>query len=816
MNQPKIVQAIVALLFLFPALSFSQNETPTRRQTIAKRAAQAPVIDGKIDPEVWENVPATDQFTTLEPTFGKIEDWPTTVRIVYDDRALYLLAELYYPSPDSISREVRPRDQIGNADWFGVTIDPYRSGVNGFGFYSVVTGGQFDAIYSTDGEDSNWDNVWRNAVDIHTDGVTMEIEIPYSAIRFPDKPIQEWMINFGRNTAGRQMKSFWSPVDPNKPGFLQQSGLLTGIENIQPPTRIQALPFAVISAADYIQPGTDQVHSWDAQFAGGVDLKIGLSDAFTLDMTLIPDFSEARQDNQVLNLSPFEVRFDENRPFFTEGVELFNKGNFFYSRRIGGQPMGFYEAYDVAEQTGTEVISNPGNSRLLNATKVSGRTAGGTGIGILNAISQESRATLRDPENVDQEMTTQPLTNYNVAVVDQLLPNNSFVSLINTNVWRSGDTYDANLTGLVFELQNKTNTYGVNGQAGLSQRYDPEGVDLGHQFEVEFGDISGTWTWDLGYEEWSPNYDQSDLGFQRRNNWREVSASVGFNRNQAWGPFNSVGAGLNTGYESYIETGDYSEYWFNVYTYGRTKSNWNFNPWVYFEPFGSRDRFEPRTPGRYLTRPAAGNFGMWMGSDQRKSVYFGVFGGYQARFNDPQEQRGFDVGFSPSWRVNTQLTFNARTFFEHNTNEVGFASRSGGEPVFGTRDRDIVTNSFGITYTIHPNLGFDLNARHYWSRVGYQEFFDLLPEGDLQRNPAYDGSVDRDQTFNALTADLVGRWRFAPGSDLLFVWKNALFAGTGNADLSYLETWNGLLDNPQTQTFTVKVNYWLDYNELRR
>ena len=817
MTSFKIVSFLLVSLSFLTATAQSTDSTEViRRQLTSQRVATAPVLDGEVD-ELWQTVPKTDGFTNLEPTFGGLDPWNTTVRFAYDDQAIYLLAEMYYPNADSISREVRPRDQIGNADWFGVIVDPYRSGVNGFGFYSIVTGGQFDAIYSSNGEDDNWDAVWRNAVQIQPDGtVVMEMAIPYSALRFPEAPVQNWFIQFGRRTAINQVKSFWNPIDPNRQGFLNQSGDLIGLRDLQPPVRIQALPFAVFSAADYIQPGTATPHTWDAQFAGGLDLKVGLNDAFTLDMTLIPDFSEARQDNQGLNLSPFEVRFDENRPFFTEGVELFNKGNFFYSRRIGGQPLNFYDAYGAADEMGGEVVSNPGNSRLLNATKVSGRTEGGTGIGILNAISAESRAIIRDPENGESEFMTQPLTNYNVAVVDQLLPNNSFATLVNTNVWRGGSTYDANLTGLVFNLLNKKNTYGLSGQTALSQKYSPEGNEFGHQIELEFGDVDGTWTWDVGYEEWSPTYDQGDLGFQRRNNYREFSGSIGFFQAQEWGPFNRMGAGLNMGYQTYVETGDYSEYWFNIYTFGRTKNNWNINPWMYVEPFGSRDRFEPRVAGSYLTRPGFGRFGASVRSDDRKSVFFWLFGALERFWDDPYGQSGWDFGVEPNWRVNTQLSLSVETFIAHNDREIGFATFSEGEPVFGTRDRDIVTNSARMRYTIHPNLGFDLRLRHYWSRVGYQEYFDLETNGDLTRNDAHLDAIDRDQTFNALTADLIGTWRFAPGSDIILVWKNALFAGSGNSELGYFETWNGLLNEPQTQTFTIKMNYWLDYDELRR
>ena len=116
-------------------------------------------------------------------------------------------------------------------------------------------------------------------------------------------------------------------------GFLNQAGYLNGIKEIKPPLRLQATPFIAVYGENYHDKTSDPVNSFGHSINGGMDVKFGLSDAFTLDLTLIPDFGEAQSDNNVLNLSPFEVRFDENRQFFTEGTELFNKGGLFYSRR---------------------------------------------------------------------------------------------------------------------------------------------------------------------------------------------------------------------------------------------------------------------------------------------------------------------------------------------------------------------------------------------------------------------------------------------------------------------------------------------------
>ncbi|MFK8056515.1 MAG: DUF5916 domain-containing protein [Saprospiraceae bacterium] len=825
-----------ALLVLTASLSASSFNVPPpdsvevdvpKRVMIAHRTAKAPIIDGVLEADLYDQVASTGEFTNLEPTFGPMEQWPTEVKLLYDDRALYIAATMWYPTKDSVSNEVRARDRIGNADWFGVAIDPYLSGVNGFEFISVVTGGQFDAVMSDQGEDESWDAVWKNAVQQTETGWTLEMEIPYSAIRFPDEPIQTWGINFFRRNASAQQKSFWNPVDPQKAGFLTQFGRLEGIQDISPPARIQLTPFGVVTGADYIDPTAKDIagaktHNFDMNASAGADLKLGLSDAFTLDMTLIPDFSEARQDNQILNLSPFEVQFSENRPFFTEGVELFNKGDYFYSRRVGGVPLGFGEAYDEADRIDGEVVSNPGAARILNASKVSGRTNKGTGVGVFNAVTARSTATLKTTEGGEIDFVTQPLTNYNVLVVDQLIPNNGFVSLVNTNVLRNGATYDANLTATVFDIRNKENSYGLSGTVGVSQLYYPgEKAELGQNIDVEFGDIDGNWTWDISYEEIGSNYDPSDLGFFRRRNVREVTGYVGYSQNEEWGPLNRFGFGSNVGYERYIEPNEFSEFWFNVYSYGRTKSNWNFNPFIYVEPMPTRDRFEPRIDGMFFERPASLETGLYIGSDQRKKFQFGVNLRKEFFFNEDLGRNAYNLYFSPSYRVSNNFTLGWQLSSRVNQNNAGFATFTevDGEdvPVFGQRDRDVIENSLSLRYTVTPNLSFNLDARHYWSKVDYTRYFDLESDGSLTENADYLIDIDRDETFNALTADLVCRWRFAPGSDLLLVWKDALFTGVDAAERGYFGTWkDGLMSNPRTETLSLKVNYFLDWDTVRR
>jgi len=152
-----------------------------------------------------------------------------------------------------------------------------------------------------------------------------------------------------------------------------------------------------------------------------MDVKYGINQSLTLDMTLIPDFGQVQSDNQVLNLTPFEVKFNENRAFFTEGTELFNKGNLFYSNRIGGRPLQYWDLYGMATDSSWTIVKNPSETKLINATKISGRLQNGLGIGFFNVITEPQHAVVEDLNKVQHKVETSPLTNYNILVLNQSL-----------------------------------------------------------------------------------------------------------------------------------------------------------------------------------------------------------------------------------------------------------------------------------------------------------------------------------------------------------------------------------------------------------
>jgi len=165
---------------------------------------------------------------------------------MYDNTGLYFGILCYDAQPDSILKELSQRDNLGNTDWVGVFMDTYWDGINGVSFIVTPANVQFDAKYSTFGEDEGWDAVWESKTKITPEGWVAEIKIPYAAIRFPKEDNQVWHLNFMRKLQRKQERSTWNALDPQLNGLLNQSGYLTNIKNIKSPVRLQATPFVAV------------------------------------------------------------------------------------------------------------------------------------------------------------------------------------------------------------------------------------------------------------------------------------------------------------------------------------------------------------------------------------------------------------------------------------------------------------------------------------------------------------------------------------------------------------------------------------------
>ncbi|WP_205504139.1 DUF5916 domain-containing protein [Rufibacter psychrotolerans] len=824
----------LALLLGSCPVLHAQTPAKEKKQLTAVRTTTPPKVDGLPTEEVWQQAPAATNFTQNEPVNGAPSRQRTEVRILYDDDAIYVGAMLYDPAPDSVLTQLSQRDggQV-NADMFGVYFDTYLDKQNAFGFEVSAAGVQTDFKSTSNGDDFAWNAVWESVVARHDQGWSVEYRIPYSAIRFPKKDVQAWGLNFWRSTRRYRESAFWNYVDPSVQGWLNQFGVLNGVQGLEAPLRLSLMPYLSGYADHYPQ---DQAGKKDLKTTlnGGMDIKYGINDAFTLDMTLVPDFGQTQSDAQVLNLSPFEVRFNENRQFFTEGTELFNKAGLFYSRRIGAQPLNYGNlAYDRnyygRDGEEVEIVENPEKTSLLNATKISGRTNKGLGIGFFNAVTRNTFATLRS-ERVQEEfkVLTDPATNYNVLVLDQTLPNTSYVTLTNTNVTRSKGFYNANVTGLMTRLSNKKNSYTLNLAGNLSQKYHkdqvPEGTDkveLGHFYSASFGKTSGNFQFNVRHTAESHTYDINDLGYLDNNNSRETQAHVAYNIYKPFWKLNNMYNALGVQHRMLYKPAAFTQLAYFLETNATTKNFLSFGYTLVWLPKDGYDYFEPRSykdgvPDRKWRKPAGWELNSYISSDYRKKFALDLsFGFYLA-----PEYDQFDkwVGVSPRVRVNDNLQLIYRLDYNHAPRDFGFAGTGLQDSIFfGRREVQTVSNTVTGTYIFNARTALNLNMRHYWSNATFDRYFLLQEDGNgthLGYRPASPSALPRN--FNAFNIDLVYSWRFAPGSEVSVVWKNAIYDSALPTRTHYFLNLRNTLQAKQLNSFSVKVLYYLDYQEIRR
>ncbi len=817
------VNFTIIFLICFAFSSFAQDKN-NQKLTINKKkyevikVSSIPIIDGELNDEVWLRTPneMTD-FIQNQPQIGAPSKYKTVVKMVYDNEAVYIGAMMYDENPDSILKQLTIRDDIGNSDWFAVMFDTYEDGNNGFGFVVTAAGVQVDTKYFSNGEDVGWNAIWDSEVSIVENGWIVEIKLPLSALRFPDKSEQVWNFNATRTVRRSRERSWWNNLKPEVDGFFNQAGKLVGIKDIESPIRLFLNPYV---STNFENNSAD--NSWSRGFNVGMDIKYGINDAYTLDMTLVPDFGQVVTDDVVLNLSPFEVFFDENRQFFTEGTELFQKAGLFYSRRIGGTPSGFHS---VLNDTNLVVIDNPGDIQLINSTKVSGRGKNGLGVGVLNSVTNSAYATVEnklDSTNGSYQIQTEPLTNYNVIALDQIFKNNSYLSFVNTNVYRDGSAYEANVTGTEFRFADKTNTYSVSGDFSLSQKYfegfnNPE---LGTRYSVSFGKNSGNIQYGANHFLISKQYDNNDLGFETQQDIMQNYAFVGYQRFKAFGPFLRARVFLNGNIRHQVSTRQFANFNMNLNYFMMTKEFFAFGGGFGISPLINYDLFETRT-GRILAIPENRETWAWFSSDYRKpfaldmNIYYNTY--------NQEKRNNIGIRIQPIIRINDKLSFNTTTNIDKSNNYIGWVANVNSEPIVGRRDFLSVENVISSSYIFNNKMGLTFRLRHNWSEAIHDNFYLVNDENgeinlyDWDKINDEGNTVNVDRNFNFLSVDMVYSWQFAPGSFLTANWKNNIYSFNDiPIDETYFFNLKNTITNDQTNLFSIKVIYFLDYLNVQK
>ena len=762
---------IFIIIYLFPSFLYSQfNEK--KRYNIEK-TNEPPKIDGYLNEMMWTNLDLAKEFTQVNPNNGKEErnKQRTEVKICYDNKNIYFGVMMYDNAPDSILRELSKRDDYNkNNDKFELVIDPFNNTQVEYAFAITAAGVQIDMKKSKTGTDENWNAVWESAVNINEKGWSAEISIPFSQLRFPDNN-EPWALNMSRIIRRYREIYSWNPININFQNYSLQSGLLEGIKDIKSPIRLSFMPYASIYADSY---DGETVFPYNY----GMDLKYGINESFTLDMTLIPDFGQVASDAMVLNLSPFEVKYEEKRQFFNEGVELFNKGGeLFYSRRL--------------------------ENDLINATKITGRTKNGFGIAALNAITNKTN--------------NKPLTNYNVFIVDKALENSSSVSLMNTNVINTDNNKNANVTGIFTRLNNKNNTHVLASNIKISKEIYTDSSNTGLSGMLSIAKNSGNYRYELYSNFEDQKYNPNDLGFLYANN--------------------EINTGIHLGYEQLKENKHFvfSKY----YLFLRHNTLFTEQKFVDFEieaeskfmlknylflmlkivgnPYEKYDYYESRTEdfNNPLKRSRSIRVGAYLSSDFRNKFAIDLGGGTTIQ--------PLYSGNEYKWRISPRYRFNDKTSMiyvlsvRNRYNDIGFIANDTSsllleppivEYIFAKRNTYMITNVLSFNYILNNKIDLAVKLRYHLDQVENKDFLKLEDDGYLYESN-YTGN--HNINYTTWTSDIALNWWFAPGSQISIVWKN----GIDNLEDELTYHWINNIQNSfnisQQNSLSLKIVYYLDY-----
>ena len=419
---------------------------------------------------------------------------------------------------------------------------------------------------------------------------------------------------------------------------------------------------------------------------------------------------------------------------------------------------------------------------------------------------------------------TNPLSNYNIFVIDQNLTHNSSLSIINSNVMRAGHTYDANVSSLIFDLYDASEKYNINGNGSVSQRYFNDSTEIGGKYYLSVGKVSGNFQSNLYFQAIDHLFNPNDLGFLNRNNSKELSFSSSYKTYKPFWRINRTWSSLDVTYSRLYKPDAFISFDMEG-EFGASFNNFlAAGIWLNVFPINEVDYFEARTDGFYYNRPGGFRFGGFISSDYSKPFALDI----NINILNRKEKGRYNtsINISPRFRFNDKFSLIYRLNYFALSNDVGLALTSDfdtkdidGLPIFGQRDRQNIINVITANYIFNNKMDLSFRARHYWAKVDYKTFYSLGKNGSVS-DIEYTGISSDDvslhnNNYNAFTIDMVYTWFFLPGSQISIVWKNSIFSSNPNIGLNYLENSKILKDEPTLNSLSIKLLYYIDYGKVK-
>ncbi len=765
----------------------------------AVRRIGAIVVDGRIDEDAWKGAEVMSDFRQFQPTEGARASQRTEVRILYDEQAIYIGARLY----DSLgARGIRAplarRDQLldGNGnngsfnslttDKLAVVFDTYHNRIDQAWFEINPAGARGDEFNG----DPSWDPVWEGATHIDSLGWSAELRIPYSQLRFSRDSVQTWGLQVWRyadRLNERDMWSFWRRNESGGPAFY---GTLIGIETGAQQRHLELLPYVVTREQFKYAAAADPYHQTaSSRVNAGGDVKYLLTSNLTLDATVNPDFGQVEVDPATINLSAYETYYDEKRPFFIAGSSAFQFGgmncNFcsntsglgaFYSRRIGRPPQLNGYVANAAQYSNT-----PDNTSIIGAAKITGRTAGGYTIGLLDAVTNRETATYRTGAGLERTQDVEPYANYFVGRLKKdLNAGNTTVGMVLTSTARQlNDTVlsdrlrsHAEATGIDFRHFWKNHDYSWMGTALVSDvggsvkaiaatkqssahyfqrpdrgvtsdglfdaRLNPSATSLrGYGFYSRIAKQTGNWLWETAQNWRSPGFETNDLSYLDRADYKWMNANVVRQWTTPTRMYRSL-ALLAGGQQQFNYDGDRTDLQAQVFGAIELPSYWNIRGFTIHHPTVYDDRL---TRGGPVVRRTGYNYlsGEISTDARQKAVYdISVSGshGIDASTRTISVRPGIAlkpaanvfVSLSPSFNADEDVAQYVETVSDPTT-----ISFYGKRYVFGHVTARTLSLDTRVNWTFTPDLTLQLYAQPFIASGAYLNFREFAAPRSVQK-----------------------------------------------------------------------------------
>jgi Domain of unknown function (DUF5916)/Carbohydrate family 9 binding domain-like len=808
-------------------------------------------LDGHLDEPEWRQVQPATHFIQTEPNEGQAATERTEVYILFDNDALYVGARMWESTGDVKKRLGRRDSFMFDSDWFYISLDTYHGHTTAYQFSVNPAGVKRDEIQGSNGygrPDASWDAVWDAATSTDSAGWTAEMRIPFSQLRYSRAAQQIWGLQLSRRAIAKQEVSVLAYTPKSQPGGIARYAHIVGLQSLVPGSKLEMLPY-VVTKAEYLPAVTGNPFRDGSEMFGGagLDMKYRLTSSMTLDATLNPDFGQVEVDPAVVNLSAFETSFDEKRPFFVEGADIFRFGEMrmFYSRRIGRSPQG-----SLPEETA--YANKPDNTTILGAAKMTGRTQSGWNLGLVEALTAQEQAPWVDINGLDGTTIVEPRTNYLAAraqknmregqtqiggiftAVNRDIPDQALADALRSSAYSGGVDFAHEFLDRNWEV-NGYFAYGrVNGDpeamvraqrssARYYQRPDADYLTLdssltslgGYAGRIAIRKAAGLhWRGDANISAISPGFEINDLGFQTAADRIGADVNVQYVENTPGRVFRNYRINLRTsrdwnyghdvvGTSAHLSlNGTLSNYWGGHINYSHSFTSLD-------------DR---------LTRggPIAQNLGddkleFEVNSDGRKRIS----GRSQVNFGWGQSGSwsrsiSANVGVRPaeSWSVSLGPKINrSRTEAQYvGSIEDATATATYGQAyVFAPIDQTTVSMETRLNVNFTPDVSFELYAQPFISTGDYGDLMQLRAPRVFEFDPFTDTSLERSDFNNqSLRGNAVFRWEWRPGSTLFLVWQQRRSDSEVFGDFNLNRDATALFAARPSNVFLVKMNYWLN------